>query len=62
MTCFAECNEEDYAIVPNIPMFGAFQKLAKESPVVKSMFIKLLVSLETLPKTIKIAENQKSSL
>ena len=38
-----ECSEDDYVIVPNIPLFGAFQKLSKESPVAKTIFKGLLV-------------------
>ena len=36
-------SEDDYVIVPNIPLFGAFQKLAKESSVAKNIFKGLLV-------------------
>ena len=38
------CDEDDLVIVPNIPLFGVFQKLGPEPPMTKSVFRGLLVS------------------
>jgi len=44
------CKESDIITVPNIPMFGAFEKLGQESSYVKSMFVGLIVSqLDKMP-------------
>ena len=38
-----DCEEDDLVIVPNIPLFGVFQKLGPEPPMTKSVFRGLLV-------------------
>lgn len=38
-----ECSEDDVMILPNIPLFGVFQKLGSESAVTKTIFKGLLV-------------------
>jgi hypothetical protein len=44
-----DCSDEDVVTVPNIPLFGAFEKVSGQSQVVKGMLWHYLVQRKFLP-------------